>query len=181
MGLAFSAWEIEILNGGFDNQDHWTTPAPWSIAGGLLILNQIAPGGNPTSQNNIPFIVGNLYEITLTVSNPNWINPGSGFRVILGGGTSNTITAAGVHTVTVQPIVDNQQLLLSENDHAIGNYCEIDNISIVTPAQHPIITNEITLPNNLLFDVFEADATDYWARYASLNGKSKILISWNQP
>lgn len=181
MGLAYPASELVILNGGFDNADHWTLDHPWTIAGGLLIDNQTLALHNPAKQFPIAFIIGNLYKITFTLLNPAFTNGDAGVIVDVAGGRSAPIRIADTYTVLLEATLATQTFAFEIFNNAIGDYCEIDNVSVTTPSDTPIDDLKIFLPNNLLFEIDEGVNTDFWARYCSLNGRSRILIAWNEP
>lgn len=167
---------ITVLNPNFNDNSIWIWAHPWSWAPNKAVNNQTLGVHNPLKQGNLPFIVGNTYDVTFDLLNPAFINPNAGIIVEVAGDTADPIAAAGTHTVRLTAKADTETLSFITDNWAIGDYCEIDNVSVVGLGDNITEIKQIQMAPEILHEVQLAVAADLWATYLSDSKNSRILI-----
>ena len=121
-----------VTNGTFDTDSGWTLGTNASISGGMLSYS--GGNGNAHSYSSVPWVVGETYTISVTVSG---LTTGS-FTFRAGGTNVDTATVStnGNHILQYTlPTGANENLILLPSSGFDGS---IDNLTLVEGA-HPVI------------------------------------------
>jgi len=114
-----------VLNGGFDTDTIWSTPAPWTIGGGVAHCDG-TQGAVTSLYQESTMTLGKTYQVTFTVSG----YVAGGVTMNLGGyhyGTYATANGTYVQQITISNILSNTRIYVSGNATFEG---DVDNVKV---------------------------------------------------
>lgn len=171
-----------ILNGTFDNADHWNWIVSWGVAGGKAVYLAADLFARPIFQINVNYNPDRDYTVTFTMSDVNFDDPADGLRVLLGGNTDGVIyKAGGTHQAVIASPGSGANFAFVASAGAIGDTCKVDNVSITPVGSYILSTLQINWPKPRRYEGATAVGAEFQAILASRNGKTNCGILYNIP
>ncbi len=174
--------DIAIVNPTFALEADWDFNVPWTENSPFAHFD--APGLpiNALTQHDLPFVPGNLYVLTFTMSNTAIVNPAAGFSVQLGGVLSfGLFRADGDYSIEIMTDSVNDTLAFIPNAAcADGAIWDIDE-PVLTPLGSNLTDLGINWPEDRKSEFQAAAAADYMQIIASRNGGTHARILFNYP
>lgn len=136
-----------ITNGTFDADANWTKGTGWSISGGVATKVASASTSNLTQSGSVPFVGGNLYVVSATISN----YVAGTLTFLFTGGTGNvtvgSISGNGTFFGVATALQGNVNFIAQGTNTFAG---DLDNVSVrpatLSPGNHIFATTSTTRP-----------------------------------